>query len=76
LLLAIELLKELKQRLLKAPDCLPDCAQIASMQIDINKDKLTLTIQAHAQEKVALPLPAKFKQWLPNNRRGQVKLGE
>lgn len=61
------LLKELKQRLLKAPDCLPDCAQIASMQIDINKDKLTLTIQAHAQEKVALPLPAKFKQWLPNS---------
>lgn len=62
-----ELLKELKQRLLKAPDCLPSCAQLSSMHIDINSDMLTLTLQAHAQEKVALPIPAKFMQWLPNS---------
>ncbi|NOR80241.1 MAG: hypothetical protein GQ529_05325, partial [Methyloprofundus sp.] len=62
-----ELLKDLKQRLLKSPDCLPACAQIPAMQIDITADLLTLTLQAHAQETVAIPLPAKFKQWLPNS---------
>ncbi|NOQ64486.1 MAG: hypothetical protein GQ582_08240 [Methyloprofundus sp.] len=61
------LLKELQQRLLKAPDCLPSCAQIASMALAIDKHTLTLTLQAHAQEKVAIPLPAKFKQWLPQS---------
>lgn len=62
-----ELLKELKQRLLKAPDCLPSCAQIQSLHIAISSDMLTLTLKAHAQETVALPLPAQFKQWLPNS---------
>ena len=62
-----ELLKDLKQRLLKAPDCLPSCAQLQTMQIDITPDKLTLTLQANAQEVVAIPLPAKFKQWLPHS---------
>ncbi|RLA21381.1 MAG: hypothetical protein DRQ62_09525, partial [Gammaproteobacteria bacterium] len=62
-----ELLKELKQRLLKAPDCLPACAQLQTMHIVITPENLTLTLQAHAQESVAIPLPAKFQQWLPNS---------
>ena len=62
-----ELLKDLKQRLLKAPDCLPNCAQLQTMQISITTDRLTLTLQAHAEETVAIPLPAKFNQWLPKN---------
>ncbi len=37
------------------------------MQIDITPDKLTLSLQANAQEVVAIPLPAKFKQWLPHS---------
>lgn len=62
-----ELLNELKQRLLKAPDCLPECAQISTMQLNINAKILTLELQAHAQENVAIPLPARFKQWLPQH---------
>ena len=62
-----KLLKDLQQRLLKAPDCLPACAQISTMQLDITAELLTLTLQVHAQETVAIPLPAKFKQWLPNS---------
>ncbi|MCK5356571.1 MAG: hypothetical protein KAJ63_15750, partial [Methyloprofundus sp.] len=61
------LLKELKQRLLKAPDCLPNCAQISTLQLSINSKTLNLTLQVHAQKRVAIPLPAKYKQWLPNN---------
>lgn len=61
-----ELLSELKQRLLKAPDCLPACAQLQTMHIAITPEALTLTLQSHALEAVAIPLPAKFQQWLPN----------
>ncbi|OQK16407.1 hypothetical protein AU255_00405 [Methyloprofundus sedimenti] len=62
-----ELLMDLKQRLLKAPDCLPSCAQLQAMQIDITADRLALTLQANAQQAVAIPLPAQFKQWLPHS---------
>ncbi|WP_428356747.1 hypothetical protein [Methyloprofundus sp.] len=64
---APELLKDLKQRLLKAPDCLPGCAQISTMQVDITTAKVKLTLQANALETVAIPLPAKYKQWLPRS---------
>ncbi len=62
-----DLLKELKQRLLKAPDCLPSCAQIPAMKLNISKQTLSINLQIHTQETVAVPLPAKFKQWLPNS---------
>jgi hypothetical protein len=62
-----ELLKELQQRLLKAPDCLPSCAQIPAMQFNVNKKTLSINLQIHTQETVAVPLPAKYKQWLPNS---------
>ena len=61
------LLTELKQRLLKAPDCLTSCAQISTMQLDIDSKSLSLSLQIHTQESVAIPLPAKYKQWLPNS---------
>ncbi|MBE0471691.1 MAG: hypothetical protein IBX55_19550 [Methyloprofundus sp.] len=61
-----ELLNELKQRLLKAPDCLPNCAQIPAMHIAITDTALQLDLQVHAQETVALPLPAAANNWLPN----------
>ncbi len=61
-----DLLQELKQRLLKAPDCIPNCAQISTMQLNIAQKTLSINLQIHAQETVAVPLPAKFKQWLPN----------
>jgi len=61
-----EILQQLKQHLLKAPDCLPSCAQISSLHIAINDKILQLDLQVHSQEKVAIPLPAKQKNWLPN----------
>ncbi|NOQ16963.1 MAG: hypothetical protein GQ581_07880 [Methyloprofundus sp.] len=62
-----DLLKELRQRLLKAPDCLPSCAQIPAMQLNISKQTLSINLQIHTQETIAVPLPTKFKQWLPNS---------
>lgn len=61
------LLNELKQQLLKAPDCLPNCAQISSMQFEINSNALSIELKVHTQENTAIPLPAKFKQWLPKH---------
>ncbi|MCK4842133.1 MAG: hypothetical protein KAT04_09665 [Methylococcales bacterium] len=61
-----ELLDELQSRLLQAPDCLPVCAQIPQMQLHITAKKLSISLQVHAQQAVAIPLPAKLKQWLPN----------
>lgn len=61
------LLDELKSRLLKAPDCLPVCAQIPKMDIMINQQQLRITLQLHVQQTVATPLPSKQGQWLPNS---------
>jgi hypothetical protein len=58
-------LDELKTRLLVPPECLPNCAQIAQMQVVITPTALRLTLQVDAQEAVAIPLPAQQRQWLP-----------
>ena len=60
------LLKDLQGRLLKAPDCLPECAQIASMKLAIDSKKLDINLEVHVQQAVSLPLPAQIEQWLPN----------
>lgn len=59
------LLDQLKAKLLQAPECLPYCAQIADMSIRINPDDMQIQLSVHAQEAVALPLPAQLQQWFP-----------
>jgi hypothetical protein len=59
-------LDELKNRLLEAPDCLPTCAQIPQMSVVINDKELAITLQIHAQQSVAIPLPVDYEQWFPN----------
>ncbi|MCF6202217.1 MAG: hypothetical protein L3J59_00900 [Methylococcaceae bacterium] len=61
-----EILDDLKNRLLKAPDCLPDCAQISRMDLSINSQQMVIKLQVHAEQAVAIPLPSQFKQWTPN----------
>ncbi len=61
-----EVLDELKNRLLEAPDCLPNCAQIPQMKVAINEKGIEITLQIHAQQAVNLPLPAAYEQWFPN----------
>lgn len=65
-----ELLNELKERLLEAPECLPACAQITQMDLSINEQQMSIKLRVHAQHSVAIPLPAQLKQWFPN----QVKI--
>lgn len=61
-----EVLEELKTRLLEAPDCLPNCAQIPLMQVAIDDQSLAITLQIHTQQSVNLPLPVAYEQWFPN----------
>jgi hypothetical protein len=61
-----EILKELEKRLLEAPECLPECAQISELKIDIDATNLKLTLDAHVQQDVAIPLPINDKYWLPS----------
>jgi hypothetical protein len=60
------MLDALKQRLLKAPECAPQCAQISEMHLNIDSDNLQIDLQAHNREHVAVPLPAQSEQWFPN----------
>ncbi len=61
-----EILKELEKRLFEAPECLPECAQISQLNVVIDKKNLKLTLQVHAQQAVAFPLPINDKHWLPS----------
>lgn len=59
------MLEQLKNRLLQAPQCLPACAQIAAMNIAADPAEMHIELQIHAQQDVAVPLPAQFEQWMP-----------
>lgn len=59
------LLKELKNRLTRAPDCLPSCVAVSTLRINISGKDMQLTSTLHSHQRVALPLPAKADQWLP-----------
>ncbi|MGZ8162336.1 MAG: hypothetical protein ACXWTT_05660 [Methylobacter sp.] len=60
------LLEELKNRLLETPDCLPGCAQIPQMKMAITEKEIAITLKIHTQQSVAVPLPAEYEQWFPN----------
>ncbi|WP_417615116.1 hypothetical protein [Oceanisphaera sp.] len=60
------LLAQLKERLLAPPDCLPQCAQITSMQLTVDAQQLVADLEVHTQQNVAVPLPANAEHWLPS----------
>lgn len=52
-----ELLKQLRERLIEAPKCAPGCAAIAQAQIEAAGDQVTVVLEVHTGERLALPLP-------------------
>lgn len=62
-----QLLQKLKTRLLAAPECLPACAQIPRMRLDVSSNNLKIRLEVHANENVAIPLPAQTGQWIPQH---------
>lgn len=60
-----ELLQELQGRLLKKPDCLPHCADVPRMDLNITPHNLRILLDVHAAVETAIPLPGTAKSWLP-----------
>ncbi len=60
-----ELLKELKERLLKEPLCLPDCVSIEAVTLQVKEDSLRLELVLHALTPSIYTLPASQTSWWP-----------
>jgi hypothetical protein len=52
-----KLLQTLQERVNQPPRCAPDCASIARVDLAMQGGALSLRLQAHAGDSVALPLP-------------------
>jgi hypothetical protein len=59
------MLKELRQRLLEADECLPACAQISQAQLTVSGQTLTLDMELNNARAVAIPLPGAPDSWMP-----------
>lgn len=60
------LLQTLQERLLRAPECLPDCAQIEQMHLSLGSDGLAIRLRVHAATQLAVPVPGSQSTWLPH----------
>ncbi|HEY0180916.1 MAG TPA: hypothetical protein VGC30_14975 [Dokdonella sp.] len=52
-----DLLDEWRTQLTAPPKCAPDCAALAAAEISARGDEMQVALEAHAAERVALPLP-------------------
>jgi hypothetical protein len=62
-----KLLEELKQRLLEPPKCGANCFEVQRTHVDVRKNTLSLRMEIHASENLAVPLPGTREHWLPEN---------
>ncbi|NOT67266.1 MAG: hypothetical protein HOP04_02850 [Methylophilaceae bacterium] len=60
-----DILNQLREKLLAAPDCLPNCAELARMRVLAAGDSLQLRLEAHLTETAAIALPGGAGQWSP-----------
>ncbi|MGH8171735.1 MAG: hypothetical protein ACREPX_01230, partial [Rhodanobacteraceae bacterium] len=51
------LLSELRTHLTEAPKCAPACASIANVEASARGDEIRIALEAHAAERIALPMP-------------------
>lgn len=52
------MLEQLKARLVEPPQCAPQCLNIANAQVSVLGDGLRVSLEVHALERVAVPIPA------------------
>ncbi len=75
-----KLLSELQNRLLAPPECLPQCAQISRMKLDVQPELIQILLEVHASEDVAVPIPGEVNGWIAervtlNGQPGQAIRG-
>ncbi|MES2933226.1 MAG: hypothetical protein V4805_07040 [Pseudomonadota bacterium] len=64
-----EQLNELKQKLTRPADCLPACAELSRLSLQMTGTNLRLGLEVDAALDTALPLPGGAKHWLPREAR-------
>ncbi|MFZ6743999.1 hypothetical protein ACO0LC_12275 [Undibacterium sp. JH2W] len=64
-----EQLEELKEKLTRPAECLPDCVEIPRMLVQINGNSVRLGLDIDAAIETALPMPGGIKHWLPAEAR-------
>lgn len=67
-------LDELKQKITRPADCLPECADISRLSVQLHGTTLRLGLDVDAAIDTALPLPGGAKHWLPNEARLDGKI--
>ena len=60
-----ELLDELRERVLEAPKCAPQCASLDVVEVELVGDELRVALVLHAEADVAVPLPDPGKSAAP-----------
>lgn len=60
-----ETLSELKSKLTRPAECLPECAEISRLSVQAAGGELRLGLEVDAAIDTALPLPGGARQWLP-----------
>lgn len=59
------LLDELRDKLTAAPDCQPQCAELAKLAVLAEGARVQLRMELHALSSTMVPLPGKSGQWQP-----------
>jgi len=59
------LLDKLRKRLAEPPKCLPYCASLPRLSIELQPAQLNIRMELHSLINTAIPLPGIAKQWLP-----------
>ncbi|MEP7245117.1 MAG: hypothetical protein ABI885_15770 [Gammaproteobacteria bacterium] len=57
------LLNELKARLTRAPECVPNCAEVTAAQVTVRGDRLDISMEVSALANVAVPMPSLNDRW-------------
>ena len=60
-----ELLQQLQDRLLEKPDCKPNCAESARIEVIAGRDTLRLVVEVNAAVQTMVPVPGNSNSWLP-----------
>lgn len=58
-----QMLDQLRDRLLKKPDCFPNCAQLSALVLNADNKQMSGYLEVMAAEGTAVPLPGSPKLW-------------
>ncbi|MBK1720677.1 hypothetical protein [Thiocystis violacea] len=66
---SMDLLGQLRERLLEPPDCLPQCLELSRLSVRAEPERLTLELTLDAAVPLAAPVPGGSGGWSPTEQR-------